>query len=85
MVKVHIIHYWSTNPSAYPDGRWLDGGKEYVFSLPDGLSTSRPILVQQLGNGFQRQIVLDGSPEFPTIEEAQQYAEGFNKSESWGR
>ena len=85
MVKVHIIHYWVIDPSEYSDGRWLDKGKEYVFSLPAGLSDSRPVMVQHMGNGYTRQIVLDGSPDFPTMLEAQQYADAFNKSESWSR
>jgi len=85
MVKVHIIHYWVIDPSAYTDGRWLDKGKEYVLALPAGLSDSRPVMETYMGNGHKSRIVLDGSPDFPTMQEAQQYAEACNKSESWSR
>ena len=85
MVKVHIIHYEVVDPSEYTDGRWLDRGKEYTFSIPAGLSDSRPVLETYMGNGHKRRMILERSVDFPTLEEAQQYAEAFNKSESWSR
>ena len=85
MVKVHIIHYSVVDPSEYTDGRWIDKGKEYTFNIPAGLSTSRPVLETSMGNGHKSRIVLECSVDFPTIVEAQQYADTFNKSESWSR
>jgi hypothetical protein len=85
MVIVHTIHYWAVDSSEYTDGRYVDRGKEYTMSLPHGLSTSRPVLEQHTGGGNIRRIVLDGSQDFPTLEEAQQFADACNKSESWGR
>jgi hypothetical protein len=85
MVKVYVVHYWAIDSSEYTDGRWLDKGKEYVLSLPAGLSDSRPVLEQYMGNGHKSRIVLDGSQDFPNVAEARQFADSCNKSESWRR
>ena len=85
MVIVHTIHYWAVDSSEYTDGRYLDRGKEYTMSLPRGMSSSRPVLEQHMGGGNIRRIVLDGSQDFPTLEEAQQFADACNKAESWRR
>lgn len=85
MTKVFVVHYWTTDSSEYTDGRWLDKGKEYLLSMPKGLSEARPVLEQYMGAGHKTRIVLDGSQDFPSIVEAQQFADACNKAESWNR
>ena len=65
---------------AYGD-LWVEITADGVSYAPDAVDD----MVQHMGNGYKRQIVLDGSPDFPTMLEAQQYADAFNKSESWSR
>lgn len=81
---VVIVQHWCVDPSEYSDGRWIDAGKEYLLTCPTGLSVGHDIL-RLLKNGHKSLEVLDGRVMFPTMEEAQQYADAFNKSESWGR